>query len=131
MIGNKNEDLTVPAMILMSDLIHKFIRDSFKGSYYIKAIECIKVYRDAANEEDEVELFNNFLNDLKVKYPKEQFLDFWLLFSDNNITLISNNENPKSSFSEKEAEEWLSSIKKKEVITSTIQDMDNLLLDID
>ena len=131
MIGNKNEDLTVPAMILMSDLIHKFIRDSFKGSYYIKAIECIKVYRDAANEEDEVELFNNFLNDLKVKYPKEQFLDFWLLFSDNNITLISKSENPKSTFSDKEADEWLGSIKKKEVITSTIQDMDNLLLDID
>ena len=41
MIGNKNEDLTVPAMNLMSDLIHKFIRDSFKGSYYIKAIESL------------------------------------------------------------------------------------------
>ena len=131
MIGNKNEDLTVQAMNLMSEIIHKFIRDSFKGSYYIKAIECIKVFRDAANDEDEVELFNNFLNDLKVKYPKEQFLDFWLLFSDNNITLISQSENPKSNFTDKEAEEWINSIKKKEVITSTIQDMDNLLLDID
>ena len=80
MIGNKNNDLTIPAMNLMSDLIHKFMRDSFKGSYYIKTIECINVYRDAANEEDKVEFFNNFLNDLKIKNPKELFLDFWLLF---------------------------------------------------
>ena len=54
MINNKNEDLTVSAMNLMIDMINKFIRESFKGSYYIKAIDCIKAFRDAANDEDEV-----------------------------------------------------------------------------
>ena len=131
MIGNKTEDLTVLAIDLMKKMIERFILDSFKGSYYIRAIECIKALRDAANDEDEVDLFNTFLQDLKTKYPKDQFLDFWLLFTDNNITLISKEENPKSAFCEKECKEWLNSMKKKEVITSTLDDINNLLLDID
>ena len=59
--SNKNEDLTVKAMELMTDMIYKLIRESFKGSYYIKAIDCIKAFRDAANDEDEIDLFNSFL----------------------------------------------------------------------
>lgn len=131
MIQNKNEDLTVQAIELMKKMIERFILDSFKGSYYIRAIECIKALRDASNDEDEVDLFNNFLQELKTKYPKDQFLDFWLLFTDNKITLISNKENPKSSYTEDQCNEWLNSMKKKEVITSTIQDINNLLVDID
>ena len=131
MINNKNEDLTVNAMNLMIDMINKFIRESFKGSYYIKAIDCIKAFRDSANDEDEVDLFNEFLIKLKEQFPKDQFLDFWLLFCDNKITLISSRENAKSKYDEKQSEEWLSSIQKKEVISSTIKDMGDLLLDID
>ena len=55
MMGNKEQDLTVPAIELMQKMIEKFIRDSFKGSYYIRAIECIKVLRDGCDEENEVE----------------------------------------------------------------------------
>lgn len=131
MIQNRTEDLTVKAMTLMKEMIETFILESFKGSYYIRAIECIKALRDAANEEDEVEVFNVFLQDMKKKFTKDLFLDFWLLFTDNNITLISKEENAKSTFSEKECQEWLNSMRKKEVITSTLQDIDNLLLDID
>lgn len=131
MVNNKNEDLTVNAMNLMIDMINKFIRESFKGSYYIKGIDCIKAFRDAANDEDEVDLFNDFLNKLKEQFPKDQFLDFWLLFCDNKITLISNKENEKSKYDEKQCEEWLSSIQKKEVISSTVKDMGDLLLDIE
>ena len=131
MIDNKNEDLAVQAMTLMSDIIDKLIRESFKGSYYIKAIECIKAYRDAANDEDEVDLFNNFLNDLKEKFPKEQYMDFWLLFCDNKITLISNEENEKSKYKDKQCQEWLDAISKQDTIPSTIKDMGDLLLDID
>ena len=115
----------------MIDMINKFIRESFKGSYYIKGIDCIKAFRDAANDEDEVDLFNDFLNKLKEQFPKDQFLDFWLLFCDNKITLISNKENEKSKYDEKQCEEWLSSIQKKEVISSTVKDMGDLLLDIE
>ena len=131
MIDNKNEDLAVRAMELMSDIIRKLIRESFKGSYYIKAIECIKAYRDAANDEDEVDLFNNFLNDLKEKFPKEQYMDFWILFCDNKITLISEEENPKSKYKDSQCQEWLEEISKKDVIPSSVKDMGDLLFDID
>ena len=131
MIDNKNEDLAVRAMELMSDIIRKLIRESFKGSYYIKAIECIKAYRDAANDEDEVDLFNNFLNDLKEKFPKEQYMDFWNLFCDNKITLISEEENSKSKYKDSQCQEWLESISSQNVITSNVKDMGDLLLDID
>ena len=131
MIDNKNEDLAVKAMELMSDIICKLIRESFKGSYYIKAIECIKAYRDAANDEDEVDLFNNFLNDLKEKFPKEQYMDFWILFCDNKITLISEEENQKSKYKDSQCQEWLDEISKKYAIPSSVKDMGDLLFDID
>ena len=131
MIDNKNEDLAERAMELMSDMIRKLIRESFKGSYYIKAIECIKAFRDAANDEDEVDLFNTFLNDLKEKFPKEQYMDFWILFCDNKITLISEEENQKSKYKEAQCQEWLESISQKDAIPSSVKDMGDLLLDID
>lgn len=131
MVGNKKVDYTVKAMNLMNDMVIKFIRDSFKGSYFVKAIECIKVLRQTAIDEDEVDLFNDFLNELKKLFPKEKFLNFWILFADNKITLISEDENEKSKFTETQAQNWLNEIKGKEVITSTLQEMDNLLEDID
>jgi len=131
MIDNKNEDLTVKAMQLMSDMIYKLIRESFKGSYYIKAIDCIKAFRDAANDEDEIDLFNSFLNSLKEKFQKEQYMDFWLLFCDNKITLISEKENERSKYTEKQCQEWLEEISKQDAIPSTVKDMGDLLLDID
>ena len=131
MIDNKNEDLAARAMELMSDMIYKLIRESFKGSYFIKAIDCIKAFRDAANDEDEVDLFNNFLNELKEKFPKEQYMDFWILFCDNKITLISEKENERSKYSEKQCDEWLEEISKQDAIPATVKDMGDLLLDID
>ena len=131
MIDNKNEDLVEKAMELMSDMILKLIRESFKGSYYIKAIDCIKSFRDAANDEDEVDLFNNFLNDLLEKFPKEKYMDFWILFCDNKITLISEEENPKSKYKDIQCQEWLNSIVKKDAMPATVKDMGDLLFDID
>ena len=131
MIDNKNEDLAARAMELMSDMIFKLIRESFKGSYFIKAIDCIKAFRDAANDEDEVDLFNNFLNELKEKFPKEQYMEFWILFCDNKITLISEKENERSKYTEKQCDEWLEEISKQDAIPTTVKDMGDLLLDID
>ena len=131
MIDNKTEDLAAKAMELMSDMIFKLIRESFKGSYYIKAIECIKAFRDAANDEDEVDVFNAFLNELKEKFPKEQYMDFWILFCDNKITLISDKENERSKYNEKQCQDWLEEISKQDAIPTTVKDMGDLLLDID
>ena len=131
MIDNKNEDLAAKAMELMSDMICKLIRESFKGSYYIKAIECIKAYRDAANDEDEVDLFNTFLNELKEKFPKDQYMDFWILFCDNKITLISEKENERSKYTEKQCNDWLEEISKQDAIPTTVKDIGDLLIDVD
>ena len=131
MIDNKNEDLTVKAMELMTDMIYKLIRESFKGSYYIKAIDCIKAFRDAANDEDEIDLFNSFLNSLKEKFQKEQYMDFWLLFCDNKITLISEKENERSKYTEKQCNDWLEEISKQDAIPTTVKDIGDLLIDVD
>jgi ATP-dependent DNA helicase 2 subunit 2 len=131
MINYKYEDLTVEAMNQLKEIIVKFILESFKGSYYIKSIECIKQLRDACVEEDEVDLFNEFLETLRQEFPKEKFMDFWRLLIDNRITLISSIENMKSSKSESECKEWIDSLNKKETITSTLKDLDDLIADID
>lgn len=131
MISYKYEDLTLNGMLQMKDMILKFILESFKGSYYIKAIECIKVLREAAIEDDEVEFFNSFLEELKQNFPKEKFVDLWRLIIDNRISLIFNTENMKSVITEKQSDEWLESMSKKEIISSTLNDLDDLIADID
>ncbi len=131
MMNYKYEDLTESAMGQMKTIIVKFILESFKGSYYIKALDCLKELREACIQEDEVELFNSFMEEFRQNFPKEKFVDLWRLISDNKITLISNGENKNSSFTEKECKDWLDNIMKKEVITSTFNDIDNLIADID
>ena len=131
MLNYKYQDLTVTAMDQMKDIVVKFIVESFKGSYYIRAMECIKALRDACIEEDEVDLFNGFLNKLRNEFPKEKFMDFWRLIVENRVSIISVRENVKSRVTEEESKLWLESVNKKEVITSTLNDLDELIADID
>jgi len=131
MINYKYEDLTNPALDQMRNIIIKFINESFKGSYYIKAVDCINALRDACIEEDEVEFFNNFLGELKQVFPKEKYMEIWKLIIQNKITLISVKENIKSNMTEEECNQWLSMIDKKEIITSTLNDLDQLIDDIE
>jgi ATP-dependent DNA helicase 2 subunit 2 len=131
MVGNKYIDLTVDAMKQLKDIIVKFITESFKGSYYIKAIECIKALRDTAIDDDEFLFFNGFLEDLKSSFPRDKFSDFWKLFYENRISLISSRENVKCPVTSSEAETWLESINKKEVVSSTLEDLNDLMEGID
>ncbi len=131
MINYRYEDLTIPALEQMRSIIIKFINESFKGSYYIKALECLKALRDVCIEADEVEFFNNFLADLKHVFPKEKYMEIWKLIIENKISLISSIENQRSKVTEQECAQWLSMIDKKEVITSTLNDLDQLIDDIE
>jgi len=131
MINYRYEDLTLLALEQMKNIIIKFINESFKGSYYIKAIDCVKALRDVCIEADEVDFFNNFLEELKHLFPKEKYLEIWKLIIENKITLISNKENLKSKSTEEECRQWLSMIDKKGVITSTLNDLDQLIDDIE
>ncbi len=63
----------------MQNIIIKFLQESFKGSYYIKALDCVKTLRDASISEEEPKLFNKFLEDLKNSYPNDKYRDFWKL----------------------------------------------------
>ena len=67
----------------------------------------------------------------KEKFPKEQYMDFWILFCDNKITLISEEENQKSKYKENQCQEWLEEIAKKDAIPSSVKDMGDLLFDIE
>jgi len=131
MINYKYEDLTLDALEQMKKIIIKFILESFKGSYYIRALDCLKIMRESCIDEDEVDFFNNFLEILKKDFPKEKFMEFWKLLIDNKITLISIQENVNSKYPEEEAIAWLNSIDRKEIITSTLNDLDKLIDDIE
>jgi len=131
MIENTKEDLTVNAIKQMQVIIMKFIQDSFKGSYFIKALECVKVLRDACITDDEPEMFNKFFEDMKSNFSHEKYLDFWKLVIENKVSLISKNEHLKSEVTNEMSENFLNSFNKKESMTSSIKDLDDLIADID
>jgi ATP-dependent DNA helicase 2 subunit 2 len=129
MITYKYEDLTDTALEKMKAIIIKLINESFKGSFYIKALECLKALREECNQGDEVDLFNDFMNELLIKFPKEKFMDFWKLIINSKVTLIDNSENSKSMITKEDACNWLSILDKKPIISSTV-DLDELIDDI-
>lgn len=131
MIDYRFEDLTVKAMNGMKDMIVKFIRESFKGSFYVKSLDCLRVLRESCIENDEIDLFNNFLDELKVKFPKDNFKDYWRMIVENKVTLIDSSENKKSSISPTIAVKWIEDIAKKEMIISSTNDIEDLINDID
>ncbi len=118
--------------IKMTEIILKFINESFKGSYYIRAIDCIKILRDACTDEDEAQFFNKFLEGLKGTFAVEQFMYFWNLVIDNRVSLISKRENKTSDVTEEEAKVFFEGLNKKDTIISNLGDMDDeLIADID
>lgn len=131
MIDYRFEDLTIKAMNGMKDMIVKFIRESFKGSFYVKSLDCLRVLRESCIDSDEIDLFNNFLDELKGKFPKDHFKDYWRMIVDNKVTLIDSTENQKSSISPNIAVKWIEDIAKKDAIAMPTNDIEDLINDID
>ncbi len=131
MINYKYDDLTEKALNQMKKIIIKLVNESFKGSFYFKALECLKVLREECDKNDEVEMFNNFMMELIEVFPKERYIDFWRIIISHKITLISVHENKKSSVSTEDANGWLDRLDKKPVINSTIKDLNDLIADMD
>lgn len=131
MINYKHLDLTEKANNQLKEIIIKLVKDSFKGSYYLRAIECIKKLRETCDETDELDFFNDFLENFLKVFPKDRYVDLWRLIINNKITLISNRENPKSKISEEEAITWLSNLDKKQIICSKVEENNDLVADID
>lgn len=131
MINYKYEDLTSKALNQMKKIIIKLINESFKGSFYFKAIECLKALRDSCDSENETNLFNDFMRELITVFPKERYIDFWRLIISKKISLINNTENECSDVSKEESAEWLEKLDKKPIINSTIKDLNDLIADMD
>ena len=131
MINYKLLDLTDKALSQMKQIIKKLINESFKGSFYLRAIDCLKALREESDKNDEIETFNTFMGDLVKTFPKERYIDFWRMIINNRLTLIYKEENSKSNVSQEEANNWLNILDKKNVITENINEIDNLVDDLD
>eukprot|EP00331_Platyophrya_macrostoma_P017586 CAMPEP_0176474710 /NCGR_PEP_ID=MMETSP0127-20121128/43185_1 /TAXON_ID=938130 /ORGANISM="Platyophrya macrostoma, Strain WH" /LENGTH=729 /DNA_ID=CAMNT_0017870191 /DNA_START=31 /DNA_END=2220 /DNA_ORIENTATION=+ len=121
MLGDKSEDLASKAIEQMTEIIRKFITESFQGSLYEKALQCLIELRKACIDEDEAPAFNQFLSELKDKYSKGKFGPFWDKVVNDAVTLISKDENKTSNASLEEARKFL--LAQDEKVQSKTDDM--------
>ncbi|KAF0411993.1 SPOC domain-like protein [Gigaspora margarita] len=115
MIANRQDDLVSTAVEQMSVTILHFVKTSFAEGLYPKALECLKILRQACAKENETSKFNNFLKELKTTCFEAQpsKTDFWDLIVREKITLINRDEASDSTMSIQEAEEFLRPFEKK------------------
>ncbi|XP_027735543.1 X-ray repair cross-complementing protein 5 isoform X3 [Empidonax traillii] len=102
-----------------------------KGSqYYMKGIDCIRVFREEAMKLSKVQCFNDFLQALKSKLEDKALADFWEIMIQDRISLISKDEAQESSVTSEEAEKFLAPKEiKNETLPPTDEggDVDDLL----
>ncbi|NXK89925.1 XRCC5 protein, partial [Formicarius rufipectus] len=102
-----------------------------KGSqYYMKGIDCIRVFREEAMKLSKVQCFNDFLQALKSKLENKGLADFWEIMIQDRISLISKDEAEESSVTKEEAEKFLAPKENKnEIVPPTDEggDVDDLV----
>uniref|UniRef100_A0A8C8SKX4 X-ray repair cross-complementing protein 5 n=1 Tax=Pelusios castaneus TaxID=367368 RepID=A0A8C8SKX4_9SAUR len=72
--------------------------------YYMKSINCIRVFREEAIKLSEAQCFNDFLQALKEKVQDKTLADFWEILIQDGISLITKDEAEGSSVTTEEAE---------------------------
>ncbi|XP_050773008.1 X-ray repair cross-complementing protein 5 isoform X1 [Gopherus flavomarginatus] len=75
--------------------------------YYMKSINCIRVFREEAIKLSEVQCFNDFLQALKEKVEDKTLADFWEILIQDGISLITKDEAEGSSVTSDEAKKFL------------------------
>uniref|UniRef100_A0A8C0GP22 X-ray repair cross-complementing protein 5 n=1 Tax=Chelonoidis abingdonii TaxID=106734 RepID=A0A8C0GP22_CHEAB len=75
--------------------------------YYMKSINCIRVFREEAIKLSEVQCFNDFLQALKEKVEDKTLADFWEILIQDGISLITKDEAKGSSVTSDEAKKVL------------------------
>ncbi|KGL77706.1 X-ray repair cross-complementing protein 5, partial [Tinamus guttatus] len=98
--------------------------------YYMKGINCIKVFREEAIKLFQVHCFNDFLQDLKSKVEDKVLPDFWEIVMQDRISLITKDEAEGSLVTREEAEKFLApKEKQKETPPATDEggDVDDLV----
>ncbi|NWT49706.1 XRCC5 protein, partial [Erythrocercus mccallii] len=105
LVRKKNADFKDVSQQLINRL-DQFLEN--KGSqYYMKGIDCIRVFREEAMKLSKVQYFNDFLQDLKSKLEDKALSDFWEIMVQDRISLITKDEAEESSVTGEEAEKFL------------------------
>ncbi|NXH69487.1 XRCC5 protein, partial [Hydrobates tethys] len=128
LVRQKNADFEDVSQQLINR-IDQFLEN--KGSqYYMKGINCIRVFREEAIKLSKVQCFNNFLQTLKSKVEDKALADFWEVMTQDRISLITKDEAEGSSVTSEEAEKFLAPKERKnETLPSTDEggDVDDLV----
>jgi hypothetical protein len=105
MINYRREDLVEPAIKQMQAMIVDLVKNSIEFSFFEKASECLAVLREGCVQEEEFELFNDFLWNFKERLLGiRNFSEFWRRFIQNRINLITADECPRSPVTPEDAE---------------------------
>lgn len=97
MLRFKKEDLVENAIKQMQELIMELVKTSVDGSFFSRALEYLSVLRDGCVQEDEPDLFNEFVRILKEKMLSEHgFEGFLEEMQKNGVALISSAESHQS-----------------------------------
>ncbi|NXN88240.1 XRCC5 protein, partial [Bombycilla garrulus] len=105
LVRKKNADFKDVSQQLINR-IDQFLEN--KGSqYYMKGIDCIRVFREEAMKLSKVQCFNDFLQALKSKLEDKALSDFWEIMVQDRISLITKEEVEESSVTGEEAEKFL------------------------
>ncbi|NXA25360.1 XRCC5 protein, partial [Ibidorhyncha struthersii] len=111
MVRQKNADFKDVSQQLINR-IDQFLEN--KGSqYYMKGINCIRVFREEAIKLSKVQCFNDFLQALKSKVEDKALADFWEIIIQDRISLITKDEAEGSLVTSEEAEKFLAPKEKK------------------
>ncbi|XP_075613094.1 X-ray repair cross-complementing protein 5 isoform X2 [Balearica regulorum gibbericeps] len=128
LVRQKNADFKDVSQQLINR-IDQFLEN--KGSqYYMKGINCIRVFREEAIKLSKVQCFNDFLQALKSKVEDKALADFWEIIIQDRISLITKDEAEGSAVTSEEAEKFLAPKEKKnETLPPTDEggDVDDLL----
>ena len=62
----------------MQKLILRYVNESIQGSFYKMAIDCLKELRKGCISEDEAQIFNVFLYEIREKFSQGKQINFWL-----------------------------------------------------
>ncbi|NWI88421.1 XRCC5 protein, partial [Pitta sordida] len=102
LVRKKNADFKDVSQQLINR-IDQFLEN--KGSqYYMKGIDCIRVFREEAMKLSRVQCFNDFLQALKSRLEDKAFTDFWEIMIQDGISLITKDESDESLVTSEEAE---------------------------
>lgn len=106
LIRDRTVDRVSSAINQMKGIIMRLVEQSFQGNTYVKALECLKNLRQGCLDEDEVDDFNNFMQQRVVVFQRSN-PDFWNHIVQQGITLISSRESDRSRVTAQQANDYL------------------------